>query len=318
MTKEFFVTVIIPAYNVSAFIKEAVNSALSQTWSELEVIIVDDGSTDGTLQLAKSIADSRLTVLSQKNQGSSAARNTGLQLARGNLVAFLDGDDLWAPTKLEEQIGIFKANANIDLVFTLSKIIDETGGDTGRKSVPVAGLISLRQLMVENVVNNGSAVMLRRSALNAVGPFDVDLPSCVDYDLWLRIAALRANNIYCIPHHLTRYRMRDGQITKNWRRMEAGWSRVIEKLEVMAPNELRQLRHQIMGNMYRYLSYIAYESKEFSKSRELFVKALHLDWIKLLSDRRAALLLAALLSQLLLPMALHSLVDNSVRRLRTQ
>jgi glycosyltransferase involved in cell wall biosynthesis len=318
MTNEFFVSVIIPAYEVATFIKNAVESVLSQTWSELEVVVVDDGSTDGTLQILRSMADPRLTILSQTNKGSAAARNAGLQVARGNFVAFLDGDDVWSCTKLEEQVETFRRNPDIDLVFTLSRIIDERGRDTGRRSVPVAGHVSLRQLMVENIINNGSAVMLRRSALEAVGLFDVDLPSCVDYDLWLRIGVLRPNNIYCISRPLTHYRIRDGQITKNWRRMEAGWSRVIEKLELSAPNELKRLRREIKGRMYRYLSYIAYESGEFSESRSLYIKAIRSYGMKLLKDRRVLLLLAALTSQLLLPVVIHEIVDTSIRRLRSR
>ena len=316
MTDHPLISVIIPAFNVAEFVRDAVMSVLNQTWHHLELIAVDDGSTDSTLEVLRSIDDSRLRVLSQNNRGSSAARNTGVEASHGDLIAFLDGDDLWSRSKLEEQVRILRTFPNLDLVFCRSRIINEAGHDTRRRSIAVAGSVSLRDLMRENVVNNGSAVLLRRTALEQVGLFDVNLPSCVDYDMWLRIASLRNENIYCIPNCLTDYRMRKGQITKSWRRMESGWLAVIQKLKLLSPQAVRVLEPEMRGRMYRYLSYIAYENRQFDDSKALFRKALRASGLKLFGDRRVAILALALFFQAILPTSIHDRFERSVRRLR--
>ena len=223
------VTVVMPAYNVAPFILESVESVLGQFSRDLELIVVDDGSVDGTLDRLLAVKDPRLMVIRQVNGGSSSARNSGIQLASGDYIGFIDADDLWLPNKLETHISFLEQHPEVDLTFSRSELIEEDGKATGRTSAAVSGEVSFQDLLMENVVNNGSAVLMRRKALDMAGHFDTELRACVDWDLWLRVGMLRAHNIVCVDGLLTKYRMRSGQITKDWRRMEAGWNKMFDK-----------------------------------------------------------------------------------------
>ncbi len=184
--KKPLISVIIPTYNRGWIIKEAIDSVLSQDYRDFELIIVDDGSTDNTLEILNSYQDD-ITVLRQNNHGVSAARNLGIMAASGRFVAFLDSDDLWLPQKLSSQVDYFNLNPDA--------IICQTEEIWIRKGVRVNpkkrhkkpwGMIFEQSLALCLV--SPSAVMIRRSLFDEVGFFDEKLPVCEDYDLWLRIS----------------------------------------------------------------------------------------------------------------------------------
>lgn len=180
------VSVIIPTYNRAGFLKEAVDSVLSQEVSDVELIVVDDGSTDGTPDLLARYGD-RLRVIRQENAGVSAARNAGLRRAAGDLIALLDSDDLWLPGKLAAQTAFFQANPE-SVVCQTEELWVRRGRriNPGKRHRKRAGWIFIPSLSLCLV--SPSAVMMRRSLLDEVGLFDESLPACEDYDLWLRIA----------------------------------------------------------------------------------------------------------------------------------
>ncbi|MBW2100100.1 MAG: glycosyltransferase, partial [Deltaproteobacteria bacterium] len=178
-------SVIIPTFNREWILKEAIDSVLAQEFKDFELIVVDDGSTDNTQDILDSYpAD--ILVVRQENKGVSAARNTGLGLASGNLVSFLDSDDLWLPKKLSGQVAFFCSNPDVLICQT-----EETWVRRGVRVNPkkrhkkLSGMIFEPSLALCLV--SPSAVMIRRSLLDQVGLFDEDLPACEDYDLWLRI-----------------------------------------------------------------------------------------------------------------------------------
>ncbi len=184
------VSVIIPTYNRAFTIERAVNSVLDQNWAPLELIVVDDGSTDETARiLAARSSDRRLTLLRQNNRGVSAARNLGILHSKGELTAFLDSDDEWLPGKLAAQVDFMAANPTARLVQT-REIWMRNGRrvNPGRKHLKKAGDIFLDS--VKLCLISPSAVMLRRQVLDEVGLFDETLPAAEDYDLWLRILRL--------------------------------------------------------------------------------------------------------------------------------
>jgi len=180
-----FISVIIPTYNRGWILKEAVDSVLSQEYPSYEVIVVDDGSTDDTAEILKSCA-SRIAVIRQANQGVSAARNRGVREASGNLIAFLDSDDLWLPGKLATQAAFFRAHPAIRICQT-----EETWVRNGRRVNPKnrhkkpSG--DIFEPSLELCLVSPSAVMMRRELFEEMGGFDETLPACEDYDLWLRI-----------------------------------------------------------------------------------------------------------------------------------
>lgn len=185
-TKKPAVSVIIPTYNRGWILREAVDSVLNQDFTDFELIVVDDGSTDDTGEILAAYGRS-VIVLRQPNQGVSAARNRGIAEARAQLVALLDSDDLWLPQKLSRQVDFFKINPEALICQT-----EETWVRNGVRVNPkkrhrkFSGMIFEASLALCLV--SPSAVMMRRELFDRVGLFDQRLPACEDYDLWLRVS----------------------------------------------------------------------------------------------------------------------------------
>lgn len=311
-------SVVMPAYNVAPFILESVQSVLGQTFRDLELIVVDDGSHDGTADQLLSVKDSRLQIIRQANGGSSSARNSGIEFGTGEYIGFIDADDLWLPNKLEAHISFLERHPEVDLTFSRSELIDEDGKATGRTSARVSGGVSFKDLLTENVVNNGSAVVMRRKALDQAGHFDAELKACVDWDLWLRVAMLRPSNTFCLDGLFTKYRMRSGQITKDWRRMEAAWRQMFAKVHNVAGAQVEIIANEARARFYRYLAYIAYENLEYANSARLLRRALGFSALKIASDRRTWVLTSALIARGILPGRVHSACDAMARKLRSR
>jgi glycosyltransferase involved in cell wall biosynthesis len=182
------VSVVIPVYNRCWSICEAVESVLAQTMADFEVIVVDDGSTDGTTEALAPYRD-RLRIICQRNRGVSAARNRGVAAARGRWIAFLDSDDLWKPEKLAVQTAFFKRNGKARICQT-EEIWVRNGVrvNPGHRHKKPSGEIFIPSLSLCLV--SPSAVMLQKSLFEEVGGFDETLAAAEDYDLWLRISAV--------------------------------------------------------------------------------------------------------------------------------
>ncbi len=182
-------SIIIPTYNRCDFVCEAIDSVRKQTFEDFELIVVDDGSTDGTESAVRDIDDPRLRYMRQPNRGVSAARNVGVANSCGPLIAFLDSDDLWLPEKLAVQLRFMEQNPEVSICQT-----EELWHRKGRRVNPKvkhqkrSGWIFADCLPL--CIVSPSAVMMRRDAFDALGGFDEGLAACEDYDLWLR-ASLR-------------------------------------------------------------------------------------------------------------------------------
>lgn len=193
------VSVIIPTYNRAGRLLRAISSVLYQTFTYSEVIVVDDGSDDGTADCLKPVMKQIKYIRHPDNLGVSAARNRGLKASQCPFVAFLDSDDYWLPRKLSTQMAFF--NRNPEAVACQTEEIWIRNGirvNPGKRHLKPSGDIfvpSLRLCLV-----SPSAVMLKRSLLDEVGLFDEDLPACEDYELWLRISCRYP--IHLIPSHL--------------------------------------------------------------------------------------------------------------------
>jgi glycosyltransferase involved in cell wall biosynthesis len=183
------ISVVIPTYNRRRYVREALESAWAQTYRPLEIIIIDDGSTDGTEEELSSFG-SAIRYLRQQNQGPSAARNRGIQAATGEYIALLDSDDLWAPTKIEKQVRLIERSSKVGVVFCDTQQLNVITGDVAvrRCSPGLRGDIR-RQLLHRNCVNGSdSAVLVRRACFDRVGLFDEALKQAEDWDLWIRIS----------------------------------------------------------------------------------------------------------------------------------
>lgn len=207
------VSVVVPAYNAEAFVGAAVGSALDQTYQPLEVVVVDDGSTDGTARVLEAIPDERLRVVRQPNSGVGRARNRGIEAATGALVALLDADDLWAPHKLRVQVDALAGHPDWLAVGSFMHHIGPDGRVLGLTGHPLgpAELAEVRRAQLNPFPI--SSLVVRRAALDDVGLFDEELqvhvPGMVeDLDLLARLAA--AGPLGCVEEPLGGYRLHPG------------------------------------------------------------------------------------------------------------
>lgn len=184
--KKPLVSVIIPTYNRSWMVQEAIDSVLDQDFTDYELIVVDDGSGDSTPTILAGYGRA-ITVHHQSNRGVSAARNHGIAAASGQLIAFLDSDDLWLPRKLATQVKFFKDHPDAVINQTQERWIrNGVRVNPRQRHHKFSGMIFEHSLALCLV--SPSAVMLKKSLFDDVGVFDEQLPACEDYDLWLRIS----------------------------------------------------------------------------------------------------------------------------------
>ena len=181
-----FISIVIPTYNRASFLKEAIDSVLSQTYRNFELIVVDDGSTDDTPKLLSSYGE-KIKVIKKANKGPSAARNRGIKAAKGGWIAFLDSDDVWKPGKLEKQVQFIKDNPEIKICQTEEIWIRNGKRVNPRKKHEMHSGWIYEQCLPLCIVSP-SSVMIHRDVFEKVGLFDETMLACEDYDLWLRIA----------------------------------------------------------------------------------------------------------------------------------
>src|SRR2546422_1844602 len=230
------VSIIIPAYNVAAYIGETLASMFAQTFTDYEVIVINDGSPDTeALERALEPCFDRISYLKQENLGAGAARNVGVRAAKGEFIAFLDADDLWLPHYLEEQMNFIREH-DCDLVCADALMFGETP-NAGRTymewlmgTAPPAGTVTFLDLVSAERSLITSGVITRRDLIFAVGLFDEALRNAQDFDLWLRLARHGARLAY---HRqvLLRYRARVNSLTGDATNSLNRELRVLDKIE---------------------------------------------------------------------------------------
>jgi len=239
------VSVVIATYNMSAYLPEAVESVRSQTYGPIEIIIVDDGSTDNTAAVVDQWKkDTRVRYVHQDNQGQTVAKNRGISESTGEYIAFLDADDRWKAAKLEQQMRFFDEDRSVGVVYTDTVIIDEYGRETGRRKIARPQGRVTEQLLDDNFVEFGSAVVARH-ALERMGAFDETLSMSIDYDLWLRLST--AYLFRYVDQPLLEYRVWSGQMSRKMLQRTDCILRVYEKFAInhadhVAPSTLSRAR----------------------------------------------------------------------------
>jgi glycosyltransferase involved in cell wall biosynthesis len=261
------VSVIIPTYNAMTYLSETVESVLRQTYPDFELLIIDDGSSDQTVQWISQLVDSRVRLIPQTNQGVAVARNTGIAKAQGEYVAFLDHDDLWEPTKLEKQVRYLEDNPAVGLVHTWMVLVDQCGKSTGRVISSNAEGDVWKQLLERNTIAS-SSVMVRRCCFETVGVFSPsrDLYTVEDWEMWVRIASRYPFAVIKKP--LLSWRQHANNGSKNWRAMEQAYALVIEKAFDSAPSELLYLKQRSYGHANLCLAWRVLQSsdKDYNKA----------------------------------------------------
>ncbi|MBD2095223.1 glycosyltransferase [Trichocoleus sp. FACHB-591] len=250
------VSVIIPAFNSEKTVRETIDSVLHQTLSNVEIIVINDGSQDSTLEVAASISDVRLKIFSYSNAGVSASRNRGLIHASGDYIAFLDADDLWTPDKLQTQLEAFQNHPKAVVAYSWTDWIDESG-----QFLRPGGHITEngdvhKQLLLRDFIESGSNPLILKQALIEVGGFNETLSAAADWDMWLRLAA--RYEFVAVPSAQVLYRVSAQSMSANVWKMEAESKQVIERAFTQVPGSL-SLKRQVLAQRYQYLTLKALE-----------------------------------------------------------
>ena len=208
-----FLSIIIPTFNRCELLHRALNSVYKQTFSDYEVIVIDDGSTDDTAEMLQKNF-TRLRYVFQPNNGVSTARNKGLELAKGCWIAFLDSDDEWLPQKLEKQISLLKAKPDYKVCHT-EEIWIRNGIRVNqmKKHKKMGGWIFPQCLPL--CAMSPSSILIHHSVFDRIGNFDISLPACEDYDLWLRLTA-KYPVLYLEEPQIKKYGGHDDQLSKKY------------------------------------------------------------------------------------------------------
>jgi len=227
------VSIIIPAYKVAAFMQETLDSVFAQSFTDFEVIVVNDGSPD-TVELENAIERYRhtITYVKQANQGAGAARNAGLRVARGRFAAFLDGDDIWLPSFLDEQLKLIQSDGGYDLVYADAANFGDqpSDGRTSMEANPSHGEVTFEKLLCGECNVITSAVVARKDLIMRVGLFDVNFPNSQDFDLWLRLVKDAKARITYQQKILVRRRLYQGSLASDSVKSFEGELRVLEKV----------------------------------------------------------------------------------------
>lgn len=260
------VSVVIPAYNASLHIRDTLQSVQNQTYENLEIIVVDDGSTDDTASIVKELAerDGRIRLLRQENRGVAAARNYGIEEACGEFIAPIDADDIWLPDKIEEQVRCFEQNGpEVGLVYTWWMGLSEDGYVTGYADRWDAEGYVYKSLLYRNFIGNASVPLIRRTAIDVVGGYDTSLreqggQGCEDWDLALRIAEYFEFRL--VRSYLTGYRKSVGSMSTSIESMAKSYILVIGKVKRKHAELPLEIFTWSSGSFFAYLAAQCYNN----------------------------------------------------------
>lgn len=301
------VSVVIPVYNAEKYVADTIRSLLEQTYEEFEVLIVDDGSPDNSIDVCKSFSDSRIKIIRQANRGLPGARNTGVRNATGDYISLLDADDLWLPDKLEKHVNHLNQRPEVGISFSYSAFIDGEGNYTGIYQIPrLIQNITPPYVLCRNPVGNGSCAVIRREALQAIKfqdnlygskedfYFDESLrfqnADATDLECWTRIATHSKWLLEGIPEALTLYRVNSGGLSANAMNQFQAIEKVIEKSCNSAPKILGPYKNLARAYYMRYVARRAVTLRDGDLAVEMMNKALTTDWKIMAEEPRRTLI----------------------------
>jgi glycosyltransferase involved in cell wall biosynthesis len=246
------ISVVIPIYNAEKTIRETIQSVLAQTFTDFEIIAIDDGSQDSTVEIIDRLQDPRIKVISYPNGGNVISRNRGLEHARGEYISFLDSDDLWTSDKLESQLNALKQNPTAAAAYSWVDYIDESNRFLRHGLRIKVGNNALPKMLLTNILENGSNGLFLTQAIRDLGGLDESFERSADWDLYIRLAAKYP--FVCIPAAQILYRVSTTSLSTSIEKMEYSGSIVIEKAYSHAPEELQHLKTKSLSNLYIYLT----------------------------------------------------------------
>ena len=265
------VSVIIPVYNAENFLSETIESVIAQTYTDWEIIAVDDGSTDRSgkiLRKYEQLLPQKFHAIMQQNSGTSAARNTAIEASKGEYIAFLDHDDLWLPEKLGKQVELLDSNKKFGMVYSDNYVID-SNGDLKKKSL--LPCIMFRGNVFNELFHRNFiallTVIIRNEVLNKVGMFDPKYKIAEEYDLFLRIAEYYPVDF--VEQPLAKYRVHAESVSKN---IEVS---VDEDLQIMEYwlNKKPELKRELRGKIRLKKARLCYNLTAYYFSKHEYKKA---------------------------------------------
>ena len=248
------ISVIVPAFNAEASILETVATVRAQTFHDLEILVIDDGSTDDTLSRLTGVRDERLRLLSFENGGLSAARNRGIEHSSGEFLAFIDADDLWTPEKLQSQLEALRRRPDAGIAYSWTAFVDDDGRFLfAKEPLQFEGDV-YADLLRECFIASGSNVMIRRRCVDSIGPFDVNLRSAEDWEYWLRVAAHWP--FVVVPRYQVLYRLSTRSMSSEVGTIEAASMTVLDRAIEAAPPGVECRREECLANVKQYVSFL--------------------------------------------------------------
>lgn len=317
-----------PLYNSAATVRASLESVLAQTYRHLEILVVDDGSTDEGAAICRSYDDPRIRIVQQRNRGLAGARNTGIRQTQGAILAFLDSDDLWLPQKIERHVEHLRSAPGVGVSYSRSAFIDADGQPLGIYQTPQLHAITPELILCRNPISNGSCVVMRREVLDGIrfeaniyGStesfwFDDSFRQSEDIECWLRIALQTEWRIEGIPEALTLYRVSSGGLSANTEKQFASWQRVLDKTATYAPELIRCHGDRARAYQLRYLARRSIRERQPRQGANLLHEALR-SYPRLLLEEpgRTLITLAAAYLGVLLPQAVYRLLETTMMRI---
>ncbi len=261
------VSVVMPVFNVETFVADCIDSVLAQSFADFELIIVNDCSTDNSLQICQRFDDPRLRIVNHEvNRGLAGARNTGIAHASGDFIAFIDSDDMWHRQKLEFHVFHLSSHPHVGLSFSRSEFMEANGELTGYYQMPRLTDISSAEILCRNPVGNGSAPVIRREVLEQISYqddffgeyetfyFDARLRRSEDIECWVRISLLTHWKVEGLPQALTYYRLNEGGLSASLFAQYESWETVIERTARYAPAFIEKWSQKARAYQLRYLA----------------------------------------------------------------
>lgn len=301
------ISVIIPAYNAAQTILKTIESVRQQTYKDLEIIVINDGSSDRTMEILDTVEDDRLQVYSYANGGLPTARNRGISRATGEYISFIDADDLWTKDKLEKQLLALEQNPQAGAVYSWVTCMVQDAENPDEITFVPDGKVTYTgniypDLLLGNFIGNGSNILARTKTIQSVGEFEASLKSCEDWDYYLRLAAKW--EFVLVTEAQVLYLKTAGTMTSKAPIMEQEGMRVIQRAYDAVPPELRNLKNKTLARFKwycggLYLNHSA-RSEDLAAARERFWRAIRLD-PSLLSQKNTYVLLVKLLLKQALP-----------------
>jgi glycosyltransferase involved in cell wall biosynthesis len=278
-------SIIVPAFNVGDTLAETLASLSVQTFTDFEIIVVDDGSHDQTAAIALGHGDPRLRLVRQTNRGLAGARNSGIAHARGTFIGFCDADDLWMPDKLAAHVAHLESNPLVGLSYSGSALIDAQSRPMGMFQTPRLRGVTPQHVFKRNPVGNGSAAVLRRAALDDIAwrPaqeqardwwFDESFRQSEDIECWLRLVLSTDWQIEGLSGALTLYRINSAGLSSNTEAQLASWERMVAKLTPFNPAFFATHSPAARAYQLRYLSRRAISAHDRSTAWEFSYQSL--------------------------------------------